>query len=67
MTSLKDLNYLLKGPTSNTAALRVRASTYQFWGKQFSPQQNANVNSRAWSVVPEVDLITTQFSAGITH
>lgn len=66
MTSLKDLNYLLKGPTSNTA-LRVRASTYQFWGKQFSPQKNANVNSRAWSAVPEVDLITTQFSAVITH
>ena len=32
-------NYLPKAPSANTIVLRVRASTQEFEGTQFSPQQ----------------------------
>ena len=35
LTHSFNLNYLLKGP--NTIILEVKASTYGFWRKQFSP------------------------------
>lgn len=53
MTSF-NLNYFLNGPIPNAATLRVKASTYEFWG-------DANI----WSITQTITVIQVKGDEGM--